>query len=334
MLKPPATVSMAFVRGMLSGVQARGIPCEPFLVDAQIDPALLEEANARVTAEQYAAFFKLLVERLDDDGLCFFSRRLKIGTFALVVRSALGAPTLEVAMRRIARTTWLVQDDVELVVTHEGGMCGWSLQFTDDTPRLQFMHEMFLRFYWRTLAWLVGGQLQATRFDLAFECPPDASRYSNVFPGELRFNQPHSAFWFDARALSKPIRRDEAALHAFFGNLAWNLILPRRRDNDWSARVRLHLPNATPAWPDLAGTAQAMHMSVSTLQRNLASEGTTFQALKDALRRDMAISRLNTSSVPLAELAMELGFSDSTAFQRAFKLWTGSPPGAYRKRAA
>ncbi len=334
MLKPPATVSMSFVRGMLSGVQARGIPCEPFLLDAQIDPALLHEAHARVTAEQYAAFFKLLVERLDDDGLCFFSRQLKVGTFALVVRSALGAPTLEVAMRRIARTTRLVQDDVELVTRREGALCAWSLQFAGDAPRLQFMHEMFLRFYWRILAWLVGGRLPITRFDLAFDRPPDACRYSNVLPGELRFNQPQSAFWFDARALSKPIRRDEAALHAFFDNLAWNLILPRRRDDAWSARVRLYLPNAVPAWPDLAATAQALHMSVSTLQRNLAGEGTTFQALKDELRRDIAISRLHTSTVPLAALAAELGFSDSAAFQRAFKIWTGSPPGAYRKRAS
>ena len=72
-------------------------------------------------------------------------------------------------------------------------------------------------------------------------------------------------------------------------------------------------------------------MSTSTLQRRLASEGASFQSLKDELRRDMAIVRLNTSTISLGALAYELGFADSAAFQRAFKGWTGSAPGAYRR---
>lgn len=334
MLKPPATVSMAFVRGMVSGLQARGIDCEPYMVEAQIDPALFHETSARVTAQQYCDLFTLLVERLHDDGLGFFSRKLPVGTFALVVRNSLGAPTLEVAMQRIARAHAIVQDDVELLSVREGELAGWALKFKGSEPPFPFFHEMLLRFYWRTLAWLIGGRLKAAYFDLAFACPPYVGSYANALPGEIRFEQPLSAFWFDARALTEPVRRDDAAMRVFVRNVVANVMLPRSRDDSLVSRVRLHLQQAQPAWPDLAGVAQALHMSVSTLQRNLAAEGMTFQALKDELRRDMAISRLNTSAVPLATLAMELGFSDSAAFQRAFKTWTGSPPGAYRKRAA
>jgi AraC-like DNA-binding protein len=325
---------MAFVRGMLSGIQARGVQTRPFLVDSGIDPDLLEEASARVTGEQYVALFRLLVDRRDDDGLAFFSRPLPRGSFALIVRSGLGAPSLGVAMRRMARTLRLLQDDVELVPLREDGLAGWGLRFKlDGAGQPNFMHEMLLRIFWRTLAWLIAARLPAARFDLAFDCPPYAGSYRHVLPGELRFSQAQSAFWFDAQALGAPIRRDEAALRAFIADVQWNIVLPRRKDDDVSTRVRLHLQGAVPAWPDLAGTAQALHMSVSTLQRHLAAEQTTFQALKDELRRDMAITRLNTTTVPLAVLASELGFSDSAAFQRAFKCWTGSPPGAYRRGA-
>ena len=325
----PVTVSIMFVRGLLTGVYARGLDPTPFLAEAGILPELLGHDGARVTGEQYIALFRVVALRLQDDGLGFFSRPLRTGSALLVMRSAIGAPTLEVAMRRIARTFHLLQDDVVLESVREGTLAGWALDFKGQ-PQANFLHEMLLRVLWLLLAWLVAVRLPAERFDLAFEAPAYAGDYGAVLPAELRFGQPRSAFWFDAQALQRPIRRDESALRAWLAGFANNVILPRR-DDTVGTRVRLHLRTANPPWPDLASTAETLHMSPSTLQRHLAAEGTTFQVLKDELRRDIAISRLNTSTVPLAVLAGELGFSDSAAFQRAFKSWTGSPPGAYRR---
>lgn len=324
---------MAFVRGMVCGIQARGLSPEPLLSDSGIDPALLEQPSARVTGEQYVTLFRLLIERFDDDGLGFYSRRLRRGSFPLIVRSTLGSPDLGVAIRRMSRTFALLQDDVELVPLRQGSLAGLGLRFSaGNAAHPRFMHEMLLRIFWRVLAWLVAVRLPVARFDLAFECPPYVGSHRNVLPGEIRFDAPLSAFWVDAEALKLPIRRDEPALRAFIADVQWNIVLPRRKDDDVSTRVRMHLQKTMPAWPDLASTARALHMSVSTLQRHLMAERTTFQALKDELRRDLAINRLNTSAVPLVALAAELGFSDSAAFQRAFKCWTGSPPGAYRRR--
>lgn len=332
MLRPPVTISIAFVHGMLSGVQARGQACDAFLADAGIAPELLQQASARVTAAQYVALFRAMTDRLDDDGLGFFSRPLKRGSFALIARSAIGVGTLELAMRRIARTFRLLQDDVVLAPVREGGLAGLALHFSNPSAeRLVFLHQMLLRIVWRLLAWLAGGQLTVARFDFAFETPPYAGSYGKVFPAPLHFERPQSAFWFDAARLQDPVRRDEAALRTFLADAQSNVIVPRRGDDVVSARVRSHLQHAQPAWPDLAATADALHLSTSTLQRRLASEGTSFQSLKDQLRRDIAIVRLNTSKVPLAALAYELGFADSAAFQRAFKGWTGSAPGSYRR---
>jgi len=206
-----------------------------------------------------------------------------------------------------------------------------ALRFGKGAVHPTFLHELLLRVFWRVLAWLAGGQLPAARFDFAFESPPYSGSYGKIFPAPLRFDCSRSAFWFDANWLPSPVRRDEAALRAFLADARTQVIVPRRGDDLLSARVRSHLQHAQPAWPDLVATAQALHMSSSTLQRRLAGEGTTFQSLKDELRRDTAIVRLHASTVPLATLAFELGFADSAAFQRAFKVWTGSAPGAYRR---
>ena len=335
-MHPPVTIPIAFVHGMLSGVQAREQSCDTFLADAGIAPELLQQVSARVTADQYVALFRSLIDRLDDEAMAFLSRPLKRGSYALIARSAIGAASLEVALRRIAHTFRLLQDDVLLEPVREGALAGLALRFSDPAaaqPDFHHLHELLLRVFWRLLAWLAGGRLPAARFDFAFATPSYAGSYGKIFPAPLQFEQRQSAFWFDATLLQRPVRRDETALRAFLTDAQENVIVPRLGDDVVSARVRSHLQHAQPAWPDLAATASALHMSASTLQRRLATDGTSFQSLKDELRRDLAIVRLNTSAVPLAALADELGFADSAAFQRAFKSWTGSAPGAYRRGA-
>ena len=336
-MHPPVTIPIAFVHGMLAGVQARGQPCDTFLSDAGIAPELLTQVSARVTADQYVALFRTLIERRDDEAMAFLSRPLKRGSFALVARSAIGAPTLEVALRRIAHTFRLLQDDVVLETVREGALAGFALRFGDSAvarPVFHHLHELLLRVFWRLLAWLAGGRLPAARFDFAFETPSYAGSYGKIFPAPLQFEQRQSAFWFDATLLQRPVRRDETALRAFLADAQANVVMPQPGVDEASGRVRSYLERAQPAWPDLAAAAVALHMSASTLQRRLAGDGTSFQSLKDELRRDLAIVRLNTSTVPLATLASELGFADSGAFQRAFKRWTGSAPGAYRRSGA
>lgn len=332
MQRPPVTVPINYVHSMLHGVRTRGMAVDVFLEDAGIAQELLSQNHARVTVAQYVDLFKSLVERLDDDLMGFQSRRLKRGSFALMARSAIGAPDLEVAIRRIARTYRLLQDDVLMEIMRDGKQAGFTLRYTDPaTPWPNFLPELILRVHWQLFVWLTGGKLKVNRFDFAFAAPAYADSYSQAFPGTLRFNCERSGFWFDASYLNCRILQDEKALFSFLSNAQRNILLPQKNNAQVSSSVRNHLQQAFPSWPDMATTAVALHMSGATLQRRLAAEGTSFQALKDALRRDVAIIRLNTSTVPLAALACELGFSDSASFQRAFKGWTGSAPGAYRR---
>ncbi len=327
------TISITFVHSVLQGARARGLDVDCFLSDAGIAPQLLEQSGSRVTAEQYVALVKSLIERLDDDVLGLQSRPLRRGSFALIARSGVSAPNLEIAIRRIARTYRLLQDDVEVELIGQGALVGFTLNFVNGRQASHvFLHEMLLRVFWRLLAWLAGGRLPVARFDFAFARPEHAQSYGRVFPGPLTFGCARSAFWFEAAQLRQRVRQDESSLFKFLSNAHANIFLPQRAGDVVSASVRSYLQQCQPLWPDLAATAQALNVSGATLQRHLAAEGSTFQALKDALRCDVAIVRLNTGEVTLPVLAAELGFSDSPSFQRAFKKWTGSAPGAYRKK--
>jgi AraC-like DNA-binding protein len=72
----------------------------------------------------------------------------------------------------------------------------------------------------------------------------------------------------------------------------------------------------------------------TTLRRRLDAEGSSYQGIKDQLRRDAAIHRLCGSRLSVADIAVSLGFEETSAFHRAFKRWTGVRPGEYRRRQA
>lgn len=322
---------MVFVRGLLSGLKRKGITFDHWLRAVGIDPEKLNDNESTVTAHQYAELFRMLIRDLNDEGVCLLSRPLKPGSFELQMRSTLEADTLEGAIKRIVHVLRLLNDDLEFIFCQEDGLAGVELHFHHaDTEKNPFVHEQFLRIYWRAFAWLVGGNLPAERFDFAFPRPSYCEGYGRIFPAPWRFDAPHSAMWFLADRMRYPACRDKDALRTFVANSPVNVILPRR-DLGYSERVRVHLNRSIPAWPDLEATAAAMNMSVSSLQRHMVAEGTTFRELRDQLRRDIAIFRLNTSEVSLIQLASDLGFADATVFQRAFKSWTGYPPGQYRR---
>jgi AraC-like DNA-binding protein len=297
MLKPVVTVPVFAVHGLLDGARSKGLATESWLdgvlAQARIAESLLHLEQSRVTIEQYIALFSAVKNSLDDECLGHLhGRPLRCGSFALMARSTLGAKTLAAALQRVSASFALLQDDVALVPVSDGLLKGAALDVRHALGKhSDFLHGLLLRVFWRLLVWLHGGRLVPRGLDFAFEPPPRAADYAQIFSGTLRFGQARSAVWFEASAFTQPMRRDTAALQTFLRATPGNLIGPRLIERTASARVRALLQQACPEWPDLTVAAQRLHMSVSALQRHLAVEGKSFQVLKDELRRDMAIVR-------------------------------------------
>jgi AraC-like DNA-binding protein len=80
--------------------------------------------------------------------------------------------------------------------------------------------------------------------------------------------------------------------------------------------------------------ALALKISRSTLQRRLREEGTSYQPVLDATRRDMAIRYLTKTTLRADEIARVLAYRDANSFSRSFRRWTGQAPVAYREALA
>ncbi len=166
----------------------------------------------------------------------------------------------------------------------------------------------------------------------AFGSPTEASDYMYLYPGPVFFNQPESALYFPSTLMDAPLaHRTKQDVRAFLAKAPQGWIFASLSEPAVMHRVRDFLENHFQTANDIDAVAQALHFSVRTLCRRLEGEGTSFRLIKDALRRDIAVQRLTQTSRSVAAIAFELGFEDATAFHRAFKQWTGSTPGTYRR---
>ena len=75
-------------------------------------------------------------------------------------------------------------------------------------------------------------------------------------------------------------------------------------------------------------------MTPRTLIRKLDADGTSFQTIKDGLRRDIAIRRLQTGDASIEAIAQDVGFASAASFHKAFHRWTGATPSAYRRQTS
>lgn len=85
-------------------------------------------------------------------------------------------------------------------------------------------------------------------------------------------------------------------------------------------------------YPDIARTAQAVGLSVRTLQRHLAAAGESYSHLVDEARYQACMRLMHDGEARLADIACELGYADQANFTRAFRRWTGQPPRAFRSQ--
>lgn len=333
-----ATVAMGFVTGMLSGPFARGVDASRLLLEVGINAVDLSDPNGRVPIASYAALYNLIGRELDDEGFGLFSAPLRIGTFEFLCRSVLSSRTLEEALDRCARFLRLVLPELQLAISRDRTLAQIEIREMSplgdarDDPRRVFAFEWLLRLVHGLACWLVGRSLALNSVRFPYPRPFHAEDYGLIYTARSFFDSPSLVASLNANLLDLPIRRDEEALATFLDGAPGKITMLYRRDRETVGLVRDILARALPESVSLEQAAERLHLSSRTLHRRLHSEGSSFRAIKDALRRDIALSKIEKKRQPIGRIAADLGYSEESAFFRAFRKWTGEAPTRYRRR--
>jgi AraC-like DNA-binding protein len=322
------TVAAAFVTGavMHLGREARS----RVLAACGLMPQVLEQPCARVNADAFGLLWLTVARELDDEFFGLDSRRMKVGSFALLCRALLAHRTVGGALGEAQRGFAVFLDDVRVELRSDGRRARLELHNRIAAPDARrFADEALLVMLQGLLCWLAGRRVTIRAARFAWPRPPHSAEYRRMFGPTLRFEAAVTALEFDAALLGARHVATPASLREFLRDAPQSVFLKRVSGANWTQRLRTRLRRGGD-WPTVDAVATEWGVSVATLRRKLADEGTGWQQVVDGLRRDLAVRLLGDRRRSVEQVAVSLGYVDARSLRRAFRKWTGAAPGAYR----
>jgi AraC-like DNA-binding protein len=179
---------------------------------------------------------------------------------------------------------------------------------------------------------LLGERPQGVQVGFAYSAPEHAARYEEAFGVPVQFDQPWHWFRLPRHYLDRPMALANPATMQMCEQQCEALLATLDVQEGLLSRLRRLLLARPGDFPNLDSAASALHTSGRSLRRHLSAAGTNYQQVLDEVRKRLALQYLETTHLPLFEIALLLGFSDPSNFRRAFRKWTGRAPKDYRAR--
>ena len=343
---------------LLDYIERIGLDADALAARANLAPQLLAQLDPEhpLPAQQYSRLYKECVadmQRLDIR--MPWAAGLGTEAFDLMCHSMISARTLGDALNLAARFETLLyplighrvglqtQSDVNWArlsySIDESWACSALLpSHWDRAEAGETVSKASGLLVWHALCgWLTGQAIEAKEMHVA--APYLSKQYyeglAAVFQCPIYFDAKENSFSFDQGVLERRLVHSVDSLHDFLDNTVYQLIEMEQKPASTSSAIKslvsIELPGPMPSFSEIAHT---LHMSESSLRRRLQRENTSYQALKDEVRCEVAINKLLYEDARTADLAEYLGFTEPSSFVRSFKSWTGQTPTAYRDEMA
>jgi AraC-like DNA-binding protein len=330
--KAAMTVSVRSVRPVIDRLGTLGLDIAAALAAAGVDPGALDDAEARIPHGAALAVWREAARRSGDDDLgIHVAEEIRPGAFDVLDYTIRASVTLGEGLERLVRYHRILHDAAVVQLRVEENSARLQHVLPPEAPALPRQVAEFI-----VAAWLVVAR-QATALDLVplevhfrHSAPADQAEHRRLFRAPVRFSSSTNGLRIPRSMLDTPLVKSDAGLCAVLDQYVRERLDRLPPTNALSHRVRHLLASGLSSGVDSDAVARKLHMSRRTLQRQLASEGTSFKEVLDDLRRELATEYLAERRMAIAEIAFLLGFSEASAFHRAFKRWSGSTPADYR----
>lgn len=326
---------------VLHVASAAGASAEDLCRATGFDPAAAADPDARIPLVQELALWSEAARLTRDEAFGVHAAEvLRPGAFDVMDYAVRTAPTLRVSLERLVRYNRLVHDTAEFALVDRGEIVRVEHAFRT-TAIVQERHSAEFTI---AAVLVIGSQIAGTKlrplgveFRHARPASLDAvAELVRFFGVEPRFARSKNAVELDrATTLLRNPAADPSLWRVIERHAEALLAAKPDVTASTSDRVRQALASMLgDGDATLTAVAERLRTSERSLQRKLADDGSTFDAVLDGLRRDLALRYLADPKIAIAEVAYLLGYSEPSPFHRAFKRWTGRTPAEARRRAA
>lgn len=315
--------------------QRQGMDAAKMLMDAQVSPRFLAGEPVAISPEQVRVVTCEVLARTGDLSFGTSPAPVPPETLQVLMFSLATSETTGAAFARWAAFRDAMPLVPSMTAVRSGDFATVALEASTLTLPDATFTVWALALVVRIWSWLTMRSIRVERILLPQARPDGRADHSNVFKAPIEFGNDSAAIILDAKLLDVPILRTEEEITS----------LLERPEQIWFDVHGYHqqLPNCVEriigssigqGIPTVSDIASALNMAPSALQRSLRSEfGTSIRQIRDSTLHAEAIRSLAGGSESLNDLSLRLGFSELSAFTRAFRRWTGATPAQYRDSA-
>lgn len=331
------TVATTSSRALLAASAQLGLDASALLAAAGLTRSQVDDPEGRLPGEAVARLWQEAIRASGDPALAVRAAlAVPFGAYRVIDFLAASASTVGEGIARTARYFPLINSVIEMVILEAPDEVVVELRNPRDPTGLPRPYAEF------ALAVTVlhcrrasGSEWPVARVELPWDPPPSVEPYERVFGATLRFRQPRIAFVLTRETWALRSEGASSGLLRTLEQHADRLLASLRSEEDVGAAVaRAIMEELQGGEPSLPRVAKRLGMSVRTLQRRLRLAHTSFNDVLDRTRKHFATLYVQERGLQLTEIAFLLGFSEQSAFTRAFTRWFNESPTQYRSRTA
>lgn len=327
------TISNYFACLLIGRAAQLGVEEGSLLREARLDPELLLHMNSRISPAQLGALMRAVWRELDDELFGMGAGSHRFGMFALMARHTTYCADLGEALRYSIQFYNLMSPVLSWDLREEPSQMRLEIRL-HEPDQSHFIEEFMLMVWHRYFNWLIGARMPLLGTEFAFARPEHAPEHLLMFPGPIRYDAPGNAILFEPKFISQPVVRNRSDLRRYLQRLPDEWFIKQVFEHSLADRIYHALMEAEAGTlPEMGELAGRWHTTTRTLHRHLRQELASFRQIRDQVRRDKAIYWLLEDDCNVGEIAHRLVMTEP-AFSRAFKIWTGLSPLAYRRTRA
>jgi AraC-like DNA-binding protein len=337
MRKGEPTVAVNYVRLLADYAGWHGLPAAALLQEAGLPAGALDDVDARLLFRDFDRMMEHAADKLGDPNLgLHLGQEMRIGHLGAYGLMMVSCSTIAELVPRMVRYAALMHEACrdEIEEARDAWILHWRSNLPGNAaPGRQHVEHNFASIV-AIRGWATGKEVVPLWVSFRHPRPEDAGEQEAFFGCPLRFDAPENSIAWPAWFLETPLLQANLPVRQAMESLSEQQLkkLGARGEPEWLAVCRNAIADAFgKGAPELEPIAAAAGLPGWKLRRLLAEHDLNFRELVDEVRRDLAKRYVADPTLSLIDVAFLLGFSEQSAFQRAFRRWTGEAPGRVRR---